>query len=288
MRRRIFEFFNRGAGRKVSSRLVDLHFRIWKLRHSGATFADYYAGSIAARLNRGGTHKTLGRMRFLSGSLVSPPVARDPRSHQTSGIHLFELCVRCGLTPWDTCIDYGCGSLRLGVHLIAHLEAEKYWGFDVVSDFYQAGKSLLPPGLLERKRPELHTIEPHKLEMARQAQPDFVFSFAVVKHIPPAELGAYFSNVVTLMAPGSKAVITFIEAEHTCRTGAKIWSYSQHEIEATVQRQGAGLDCVFRPFQRGGANRALPRTSVLLIRRREPVAGHRADPGRDPHRQRDA
>src|SRR5205085_5787086 len=133
----------------------------------------------------------------------------DSPRDQSRDLNYFEVARDHGLRPEHICIDYGCGSLRVGRLLIEYLAPGHYWGLDIVSDFYEAGKTLLPAGTLEEKRPELHVLSLHSILKARHAQPDFVFSFAVLKHVPPEELERFFATITALMEPKTTAVITF-------------------------------------------------------------------------------
>ena len=266
-KRKIFDFFNNGGGHRISSVFIDLHFNIWKLWHPGAKFSDYYAGSISAGLKRGRTHKTLGSKRFLSGSLTADPIEHDLASQSMRGMNHFNAAIRLGLKPEHTCIDYGCGSLRVGQHIMKYLRPGHYWGLDIVSDFYESGKTLLPPGLMNEKRPELHVIRPDLLRTARKSGPDFIVSFAVLKHVPPAELDAFFENIVSMMALHSKAIITFNEVRHTSRTGAKIWGYCREEIITSLQGQSTGLKWTIGPYGKRAEDIDFSHASVLLIER---------------------
>jgi hypothetical protein len=266
LRHSIFNFFNTGAGHKVSAFAIDLHFKFWKLWHPGAKFSDYYAGSIAASLKRGGTHKTLGNKKFLSGSYISGPAELDVASHQKHGKNHFETAIKHGLLPKHTCIDYGCGSLRVGQHLINYLEPRNYLGLDIISDFYEAGKTLLPSQLMERKQPEFQTIDQTPV-VARRADADFIVSFAVLKHVPPSELDAYFRGIIALMASRTKVLIDFNESKRTARAGAKIWNYCADEIVRSFLNQDEGLTYTVNSIS-GGSDGGFRRgRSLLLIER---------------------
>lgn len=266
LRHSIFNFFNTGAGHKVSAFAIDLHFKLWKLWHPGAKFSDYYAGSIAASLKRGGIHKTLGNKKFLSGSYVSRPVELDVASHQKRGKNYFETAIKYGLLPKHTCIDYGCGSLRVGQHLINYLEPRNYLGLDIISDFYDAGRKLLPPQLMELKQPEFQTIGQTPV-VARRADADFIVSFAVLKHVPPSELDAYFRGIIALMAPRTKVLINFNESKRTTRTGAKIWDYCADEVVKSFLNQVEGLTCTIKSIAGESDSRFGRRRSLLFIER---------------------
>jgi hypothetical protein len=265
-KRRIFDFFNVGIGSAISARVIDAHFLYWKLRHPGAKFSDYYAGRIADSLRRGGTHKTLGDKAFLSGSLTSDAVKKSVETHQKRGGIYFDVAINHGLKPHHNCIDYGCGSLRVGQHFIDYLDAQKYTGVDVVSDFYEAGISLLKPGTIERKQPKFYVISPAALEAARLTKPDFIFSFAVLKHVPPDELNFYFRSIVSMMTANTTAVITFNPARNTSRTGGSIWNFSADDLIKCVQSIDPHLVCsvTHKPSE---AAIAFPKTVALSIRR---------------------
>ncbi len=144
VRLKVFEFFNKGIGWRITALVVDFKYLIWKRLHPETSFSDFYARSIALRLQQGKSHKTLGNKKFLSGSLTASPARISQLEIKLRGINYFDLAVRCGLKPEHTCVDYGCGSLRVGHHLIDYLQPEKYMGLDIISDFYETGKSLLP------------------------------------------------------------------------------------------------------------------------------------------------
>jgi len=269
LKRTLFEFFNKGSGWKLTAAAVDLKFLLWRIRHPGAHFSDFYAGSIAVGLKQGRSHKTLGNKKFLSGSLVSHPIKLEHSENQTRGTNYFAVTTRYGLQPEHICVDYGCGSLRVGQHLIDYLQPEKYFGLDIVSDFYEAGKSLLPQQALETKKPQFQTINSITLKAVSIKNPHFIVSFAVLKHIPPNELDPYFRNIVSMMSVRSQAVITFNQAKRTVRTGAKIWDYCQDEIIASVHNQGSDLYCIINPLDVEQTEESLPRISILLIRKTE-------------------
>lgn len=269
LKRSVFEFFNKGSGWRLTALMVDLKFFLWKIRHPGANFSDYYAGSIAIGLKQGWSHKTLGNKKFLSGSLASGPDKLNQLENQIRGTNYFEVAIQYGLQPWHECVDYGCGSLRVGQHLINYLQSESYIGLDIVSDFFETGKTLLLQQTLDTKKPQFQVINSVTIKAVSSQPPHFIYSFAVLKHVPPSELDAYFRNIVSMMASHTQAVITFNHAELTNRTGAKIWDYCQDEIVASVYKQGPDLYCTINPMYTEHKGESLPRISVLRIGMKE-------------------
>jgi hypothetical protein len=45
-----------------------------------------------------------------------------------------------GLKPEDTCVDHGCGALRIGLHAIRYLERGAYWGLDIEEFLLDEGR----------------------------------------------------------------------------------------------------------------------------------------------------
>jgi trans-aconitate methyltransferase len=112
----------------------------------------------------------------------------------------FDELVAQGIKPSDTVVDYGCGTLRLGVRFIDYLDADRYVGLDIDDRIIAAGRDHLRADLVEAKRPVLEVISPQSLARA------WIFSNGVLPHVPPDHLNAYFTNLARLVVrPGSSA-----------------------------------------------------------------------------------
>ena len=68
------------------------------------------------------------------------------------GIDVFVKLKRYGLTEDALSVDYGCGTLRVGQHVIRFLPAGGYVGLDISTYLLDQGCSLLAPSLVD----ELH------------------------------------------------------------------------------------------------------------------------------------
>ena len=68
-------------------------------------------------LVKGSAHPTLGDKLVAS-------------EYGASGRGFLKRLLDCGLEPHDTIVDYGCGTLRIGVNVIDYLDPGRYWGFD--------------------------------------------------------------------------------------------------------------------------------------------------------------
>jgi hypothetical protein len=82
-------------------------YQKWQRENPEKKFYDYYAEQVAQDLSSGRTHATLGPK--LSGKKFG-----DPDSS-------VELLISHGLRPEHVLVDYGCGSLRSGVHYMDYL-----------------------------------------------------------------------------------------------------------------------------------------------------------------------
>jgi hypothetical protein len=275
---KLYLYFNRGPGLAVSSLWTDACYRFWKLTHKGATFADFYAASIERGLRWGVSHKTLGRTKFLAGKL--PNGSRDwtHDTHSARGVRQFDMLRVAGLEPHHRCVDYGCGSLRIGQHLIAYLNEGNYCGLDIVDTFYTVGKSLIPEALIEAKSPVFGVINGGGLEKAKAFEPDFIVSIAVMSHVPPAEIGGYLENIVSIMAPSTTVVITLRTGEKTVRSGATSWTYAEGDLAQKLIEIAPHVTADFSDVHAVGS-RAQSRKSLLVLRKRSLSGGQELESG---------
>src|SRR5262245_25789188 len=94
---------------KAKLALQNYRFKLWRLRHPQATFKDYFAAIAKDDLAHGRQHPSLGEH-----------LKWGDRSEL--GGASFKRLLKYGITPQDAFVDYGCGTLRMGVHAIRFLE----------------------------------------------------------------------------------------------------------------------------------------------------------------------
>ena len=104
-------------------------------------------------------------------------------------------------------MDYGCGTLRMGVHAIRFLERGRYWGFDIDQALLDEGARLIGPEM-EKKAPNLRVISASTVREAADAKPAFLVSLKVLIHVHPDELDEYFGNILTIIGTSGRAIIT--------------------------------------------------------------------------------
>jgi SAM-dependent methyltransferase len=174
--------------------LRNRRFAEFKAKNPDATYAEWTHGSAVRCVKDGGQHATLG------GNL------RRHSDWWEAGRSTFERYRKIGAIGADTrVVDYGCGSLRVGAHVIRHVNAGRYFGLDVTTALIEVGKDLAGAELIAEKAPQFGAIDAAMLEKAEAFGADCVISTAVCYHVFPDEAPAYFGNLKRLAhKPGAK------------------------------------------------------------------------------------
>lgn len=227
--RALLKLANLPGIRAVPIWIWNRRYKAWKAANPGGTFADFYAADAEAKIRRGKSHATLGVRSWADGQ--AGPVEWDQSTFSQRGRENWRQIVELGLKPAMRCVDYGCGSLRLGQHAIRYLDPGNYWGIDISDAFYSEGLKLLPPELLREKKPKLGIIAEPLLAQIRAWSPDFIFANAVLQHVPPEELGLFFRRLAMMMTPASRAYIIFVAGQGAKRIKGMSWAYSPDLIE---------------------------------------------------------
>jgi SAM-dependent methyltransferase len=108
--------------------------------------------------------------------------------YYTGGASVFLQCVsEWGLKPTDNLLDIGCGSLRIGKHLIPFLEAEKYCGVEPEQKYLKDGlKWEVSESMLKLKRPSFIYNNDFDFSLFNRKF-DFVLSRSVFIHCSPSQ-----------------------------------------------------------------------------------------------------
>lgn len=134
-------------------------YRRWLTQHDGGTYKQFYVDTIKGHLiGEGRPHSTLG----------PHPI------WQQRGDAILRQLTSLGLRPGDVVVDYGCGTLREGVHLIRYLAKDRYIGLDIDERILDAGRRLAGPELLAEKGPRLAVVNPATLAQAVAAKPAWI------------------------------------------------------------------------------------------------------------------
>jgi hypothetical protein len=181
-------------------------------------------------LAKGKPHRTLG------GNLFH-------REFGTSGKEFFSELVALGLKPNNLCVDYGCGTLRIGVHAIRYLEPGAYWGMDVSDFFLQQGRGLIGDVLWMEKRPQLRVILPNSIAEVAAHTPAMLFSHRVLFHVHPDELAEYVRNIMKIIGASGQAIITGKWSDQeTFQHNEHSWAHDISSVRNLVEAEGSIME----------------------------------------------
>lgn len=216
----------------------NLQFMLWHQLNREKSFADFYAWQITRKLDKGRAHRTLGARQFDRDSLFAPAPVHDAKTlRQRRPDLLIDHFISLGLQPHHVMVDYGCGSLRVGRHLVDYLEANKYWGLDVTDRFFDDGLALMDKQVKCCKRPQCRVINADSLAEVRAQRPDFIASIAVLKHVPENDLDNYFDKLCGMMHAKTTLIVTFSQSPREERISGKSWSWSKNRIEGLLRQR---------------------------------------------------
>ncbi len=221
----------------------DRLFDQWRERNPAGTFGAFSAARIQGSLKRGYQHPTLNCED--EGKAVEDA---------ESVIQTYEAVTGSAPAPTSLRIcDYGCGSLRVGLPLIARQDHGCYIGLDTVDTFLKAAREK-HPDILE-KQPLLGSVA-QGLAAAIKAAPDLVFAYNVASHIHPDEVDEFYENIRALSAkPGCIVLLHVLVSAQPVRFQRSGWAWPMDfyvdrmlplgfvkaKVGQTVERNGSEL-----------------------------------------------
>jgi SAM-dependent methyltransferase len=205
-------------------------FAAWLEENQGGSFTQFYAESVLDALSGKRKHASLG-----------PKLVEGSEDHARKR---FDELVAQGIKPSDTVVDYGCGTLRLGVHFIDYLDADRYVGLDIDDRIIAAGRDHLPADLVEAKRPVIEVISPESLARAAAKRPQWIFSNGVLPHVPPEHLNAYFTNLARFVLGGATGLFSGKARAKREKLSSKSWMHDGAHVQEVVEACGMQLTCL--------------------------------------------
>lgn len=203
----------------------DAEFAKFKRTNPDATVATYYTRRHILKnwaLEKG--HNSLG------GKIVKQDGERIEfweagRQKAANWIDRYEVA------PTAKVVEYGCGTLRLAAHFIAYLPKGHFFGLDVISEFLEKGQELIGAELLDEKAPVLAVIDDESIAAARDFEPDFIFSHAVMHHVHPDERETYAASIASIASkPGCRVALNATCHPTPIRYGNLGWAQPEEDI----------------------------------------------------------
>jgi hypothetical protein len=206
-----------------------LGFKKWQRVNQGKKFRDFFADTLQQKIQQDRKHNILGR-ELKTGEFGE------------AGAKFFEKIMSYGVSPDDICVDYGCGTLRLGFHAMNYLKPGRYWGFEIAEFLLDEGRGLVGDRLLEEKKPNLRVISPETVDEVAGLGPQMLFSVRVLKSVHPDELDEYFGNITKIIGTAGRAVIHGHWSDNeTFKYGKRKWGHGMPRIKELLARDGFRL-----------------------------------------------
>lgn len=167
------------------------------------------------------------------------------------GLHYLDLLTRfCDLKPTDTVLDIGCSIGRIALPLTQYLTEGKYVGFDVVPegiDWCQKNITPIFPNFQFQhfnyyNGPYNPNGETPVTFTYDDAAFDVAFAVSVFTHMPEEESDKYLEEIVRVLKPSGKALLTFFLLNDQTRanigaskadrsfTGSDPYGYDQQKL----------------------------------------------------------
>lgn len=158
----------------------------------------------------------------------------------------YEFLVNRGLTPSDTLLDLGCGTLRGGRYYIEYLDAGNYVGMDISEEALKKGRELLTDDLVSEKEPNL--IRNSNLEFAELDgwKFEFIIAQSVFTHLPKREIEECFANIGKILSHDGVFYATFFESKTDSVEidGPSSFNYHSETLKELADSFGLSADVV--------------------------------------------
>jgi SAM-dependent methyltransferase len=170
---------------------------------------------------------------------------RDP-DHFSSADRSFQLdyCRAHGLTPDMRFLDFGCGPLAAGVHLIRYLDPGRYVGADIAASALELGREAVArAGLADRDAELVHLPASGSLAALEGRTFDFVWAQSVLTHMSPESITGLARALTPMLTPNGACYASFYLARSGARRQAfKDWSYDRAFFARLARTSGLRCD----------------------------------------------
>lgn len=180
-----------------------------------------YAEHQIRHLNSGRRHQTLGS---------------NPKD---DGLKDFNALIDLGLQRAHRVVDFGCGSLRLGRHLITFLDQGYYWGLDITNQFFTVGiDRWYPDRAVLQGRASFAVISNDSLKSAAAKCPDVVIAAGVLQCVHPRRLDLLMAQLRALCSDRTQILITLLEADQDIQVGRYSFRHTAKSITSAASSAG--------------------------------------------------
>lgn len=140
-----------------------------------------------------------------------------------------------GLNKSHTLLDYGCGTLRAGVHFIHYLYPNRYTGYDLSKDAIKFSRELIyNDGYLTGKLPSIYSSWVSWSIYTF----DFIIAQSVITHTDAATTQKIFQRLASVMKKDSKFFCSYWPAGRKIVDNVFNFTYTKQEIKALAGAAG--------------------------------------------------
>jgi ubiquinone/menaquinone biosynthesis C-methylase UbiE len=163
-------------------------------QHPGDSYAHFAVSQEAASVSTLAKHATLGQNI-------------SDASRQQGNQTFLQYRRILGVQHADRVVEYGCGSLRVGLGFVQLLQRGHFFGLDVVPEFFELGRDKPGNEIIKENAVQFHIIDAKGVQLAVDFSADHVYACAVIFHIHPNDVKDAMSNLARLAGkPGAKLV----------------------------------------------------------------------------------
>ena len=148
---------------------------------------------------------------------------------------------RNGLAPSHRLLDYGCGSLRLGYHVIPYLSSGRYVGAEIAETRVERGRRMLERAGIARDRYEIVVVSDCTLKELAPRQFDVAWAKSVFTHMPDDDIRTALVAMRARLAPGGRFYFTFTPAERPRRFRLRDFYHPPEYMRGLVESCGYDL-----------------------------------------------
>lgn len=156
----------------------------------------------------------------------------------------FDYLLEHGLLPAHDVLEIGCGNLRAGWRMIAHLEPGRYWGVDISPDILLAANRTVVAQRLQEREPRLRLVEDLRFDWVPDDRIDVLHAHSVFSHCPIEVIDECFAHVGRILRPSGWFDLTFnatsgaehhvLHEDYYYRPGTLIDLAATHGLQARV------------------------------------------------------
>lgn len=153
------------------------------------------------------THFIGDRLDRAQGARLDEPFQHD---YVEQARAQFDFLVAGGLKPTNRVLDYGCGSMRTGVHIMAYTSTDNYVGADLSRLFVRRGlKHIVRPAGIDSQQVAFVIIRDPDLSELDGQTFDLIYSDSVLHFIPTSYFVRTIRGMRRLIRPGGRLLFNY-------------------------------------------------------------------------------